>query len=39
MPDLFMDTAGWGHLVDPNQTYHSLLAADAAFSGADEAHR
>lgn len=26
-PDLFVDTAGWGHLVDPTQTYHSLAAA------------
>jgi len=27
MPDLFVDTAGWGHLVDPTQTYHLLAAA------------
>jgi predicted nucleic acid-binding protein len=27
MPDLFADTAGWGHLVDPTQSYHSLAAA------------
>lgn len=26
MPDLFADTAGWGHLVDPTQTYHSQAA-------------
>ena len=26
MPDLFVDTAGWGHLVDPTQTCHSLAA-------------
>ena len=24
MPDLFADTAGWGHLVDPTQAYHPL---------------
>jgi predicted nucleic acid-binding protein len=27
MPDLFADTAGWGHLVDPTQAYHSLAAS------------
>ena len=26
MPDLFADTAGWGHLVDPTQAYHSQAA-------------
>ena len=26
MSDLFADTAGWGHLVDPTQAYHSLAA-------------
>ena len=27
MPDLFADTAGWGHLVDPSQAYHAQAAA------------
>jgi hypothetical protein len=26
MADLFADTSGWGHLVDPTQSYHSLAA-------------
>jgi len=26
MPDLFVDTSGWGHLVDPTQFHHSLAA-------------
>jgi len=26
MPDLFADTSGWGHLIDPTQSYHSLAA-------------
>ncbi len=26
MPDLFADTAGWGHLIDPTQAYHLLAA-------------
>ncbi len=26
MPDLFADTSGWGHLVDPTQSYHELAA-------------
>src|SRR5215510_9939852 len=26
MPDIFADTAGWGHLVDPTQAYHNLAA-------------
>ena len=26
MPDIFADTAGWGHLVDPTQTYHEQAA-------------
>jgi hypothetical protein len=26
MSDLFADTSGWGHLVDPTQAYHSLAA-------------
>ena len=26
MPDLFADTSGWGHLLDPTQSYHSLAA-------------
>ncbi|WP_129677578.1 type II toxin-antitoxin system VapC family toxin [Candidatus Chloroploca sp. Khr17] len=26
MPDIFVDTAGWGHLVDKNQPYHLLAA-------------
>jgi len=24
MPDVFVDTAGWGHLLDPTQSHHSL---------------
>ncbi len=27
MPDLFVDTSGWGHLVDPTQPCHSEAAA------------
>lgn len=27
MADLFADTAGWGHLMDPKQQYHSLAAS------------
>jgi predicted nucleic acid-binding protein len=27
MPDIFADTAGWGHLLDPTQAYH-VRAAD-----------
>ncbi len=26
MSDLFADTAGWGHLIDSTQAYHSLAA-------------
>jgi hypothetical protein len=26
MPNIFADTAGWGHLVDTSQPYHSLAA-------------
>src|SRR6266496_3165305 len=26
MPDIFADTAGWGHLVDPSQPHHALAA-------------
>ncbi len=26
MPDIFADTAGWGHLVDPSQAYHDRAA-------------
>jgi predicted nucleic acid-binding protein len=26
MPDIFADTAGWGHLVDASQSFHSLAA-------------
>ena len=26
MSDIFADTAGWGHLVDPSQPYHTLAA-------------
>jgi hypothetical protein len=26
MPDIFADTAGWGHLVDPSQAYHAQAA-------------
>lgn len=24
MPEIFIDTAGWGHLVDPTQAFHAL---------------
>lgn len=27
MPDIFADTAGWGHLVDATQAYHYQAAA------------
>jgi predicted nucleic acid-binding protein len=27
MPELFFDTAGWGHLVDPSQAFHRNAAA------------
>jgi predicted nucleic acid-binding protein len=27
MPDIFADTAGWGHIADPSQPYHSLASA------------
>ena len=27
MPDMFADTVGWGHLVDPTQAYHPLAAS------------
>jgi len=27
MPEIFVDTAGWGHLVDPTQAYHSLATS------------
>ena len=27
MPDLLVDTSGWGSLVDANQPYHALAAA------------
>ncbi|MBS3933880.1 MAG: hypothetical protein KGZ35_05940 [Truepera sp.] len=27
MPDIFADTAGWGHLVDPTQEHHDLAVA------------
>ncbi len=26
MLELFADTAGWGHLIDPTQTHHALAA-------------
>jgi hypothetical protein len=26
MPDIFADTAGWGHLVDASQEYHTRAA-------------
>ena len=26
MPDIFADTAGWGHLVDASQEYHPRAA-------------
>ncbi len=27
MPDLFVDTAGWGHLLDPSQAFHHQASA------------
>ncbi len=27
MPDLFADTSGWGHLVDPSQSFHNQAAS------------
>lgn len=27
MPAIFVDTAGWGHLVDPTQDFHRLTAS------------
>ena len=27
MPEIFVDTAGWGHLVDASQRFHVLAAA------------
>lgn len=27
MPAIFVDTAGWGHLVDPTQEFHSQAAS------------
>jgi uncharacterized protein len=27
MPELFIDTSGWGHLVDPKQAHHSLASS------------
>jgi predicted nucleic acid-binding protein len=27
MPELFADTSGWGHLVDPTQPFHTQAAA------------
>jgi predicted nucleic acid-binding protein len=27
MPDLFGDTSGWGHLVDPTQSFHTQAAS------------
>ena len=27
MADLFVDTSGWGHIVDPSQEHHSQAAA------------
>jgi uncharacterized protein len=27
MPGTFVDTSGWGHLVDPTQAFHSQAAA------------
>lgn len=26
MPDLFADTSGWGNVIDPTQTHHTLAA-------------
>ena len=26
MPDLFADTSGWGHIVDPTQAFHARAA-------------
>src|SRR5947207_14367722 len=27
MPELLIDTSGWGNLVDPTQSYHSLASS------------
>lgn len=27
MPDIFVDTAGWGHLLDPSQAFHHGASA------------
>ena len=38
MPEIFVDTAGWGHLVDPTQEYHSL-ATKVYRGGRQRGHR
>ncbi len=37
MPDIFADTAGWGHLVDATQAYH--LRAATIYRGARQQGR
>ncbi|HEV7668946.1 MAG TPA: PIN domain-containing protein [Thermoanaerobaculia bacterium] len=38
MPSIFGDTSGWGHLVDPSQSYHEQ-AADLYRRAREEGHR
>jgi len=38
MSDLFVDTSGWGHLVDPTQIYHTQ-AADLYRSAREQGYK
>ena len=38
MPEIFADTAGWGHLIDPTQAYHAR-AADLYRSARQQGHK
>jgi uncharacterized protein len=38
MPDIFADTAGWGHLIDTTQAYHAR-AADLYRSARQQGHK
>jgi predicted nucleic acid-binding protein len=38
MPDLFVDTSGWGHLIDPTQAFHHQ-AADLYRKARQERHK
>jgi predicted nucleic acid-binding protein len=38
MPDIFADTAGWGHLIDATQAYHAR-AADLYRSARQQGHK